>query len=83
MIDNVIVTVIYRDQRFDMELPANVPAERLRPALAAALQTKGFFPTDPLELVCNGQTLKDADTFLRSGVWDGCCLELRDRGRRV
>lgn len=83
MIDNVIVTVRYRDQRFDMELPAHVPADRLGPALAAALETKGFFPAGPLELVCNGQTMRSADTLFRSGVWDGCYLELRDGDRRV
>lgn len=83
MIDNVIVTVAYRDQRFDMELPANVPVEKIGPALAAALQAKGLFPAGPLDLACGGQTLRGSDTFLRSGVWDGSCLELRDKDRRL
>lgn len=80
MIDRVIVTAIYRKQKFDMELPANVSVEKLTPSLLLALQTKGFFPTSSINLLSNGKVLRAKDTLLQSGVWDGSYLELLDRG---
>lgn len=79
MVDHVIVTVIYKSHKFDMEIPANTSIEKIMPNLTAALQLKGVSLCGSLILTCNGQTLKPTDTLLQSGVWDGCYLELQDR----
>ncbi len=80
MVDHVIVTVVYKTCRFDMELPANTPIEKIKPNLISALQWKGVSLNKSLDLTCGGRVLKPADTLLQSGVWDGCYLELQDRG---
>ena len=80
MVDHVIVTVIYKTSKFDMEIPANTSIEKIIPNLIAAFQSKGISIKEPVALACNGRVLKPIDTLLQSGVWDGCYLELQDRG---
>lgn len=80
MVDHVIVTVIYKTRKFDIEIPANTLIEKIIPSLISALQSKGISVNKPLDLVCNGRTLKPTDTLLQSGVWDGCYLEIQNRG---
>ena len=80
MVDHVIVTVMYKSREFDMEIPANITIEKIMPNLVAAFQAKGTSTYGSLFMTCNGQTLKPTDTLLQSGVWDGCYLELQDRG---
>lgn len=80
MVDHIIVTVMYKSRQFDMEIPANTLIEKIMPNLIAALQSKGVPLYGSFVLTCNGQTLKPTDTLLQSGVWDGCYLELQDRG---
>lgn len=80
MVDHVIVTVMYKACKFDMEIPANTPIEKIMPNLFSALQSKGISIKKSLDLAYSGRTLKPTDTLLQSGVWDGCYLELQDRG---
>lgn len=80
MVNHVIVTVMYKASKFDMEIPANIAVEKIMPNLVAAFQAKGTSTYSSLVMTCNGQTLKPTDTLLQSGVWDGCYLELQDRG---
>lgn len=76
MVDKVVVTLTYGNREFDMEFPAKAPVEQIKPLLIQALQYKGVLLAEPFHLVCNGYVLKNSDTFLESGVWDGCYLEL-------
>lgn len=78
MVKYVILTVIYRKQQFDMELPADVPIKRLLPSLITALQSKGFIVPASVELLGNGRRLDASETLLDAGVWDGSYLELKD-----
>lgn len=79
MVDCVIVTVVYKSHKFDMEIPANTPIETIKPNLIAALQSKGISPGGSFSLTCNGRALRPEDTLLQSGVWDGSYLELQNR----
>lgn len=81
MIDKVIVTLTYGNREFDMEFPAKVPVEQIKPLLIRALQYKGVLLSEPFHLVCNGSALKNSDTFLERGVWDGCYLGLVSGGQ--
>lgn len=76
MVDKVIVTLTCKNHAFDIEFPADIAVEQIRPLLIQALQYKGIFVTEPFNLVCNGHTLKNSDTFLKSGVWDGSYIDL-------
>lgn len=80
MLDKVLVTVVCKERRFDMEIPANVPVERLSPTLTLALQSKGIAFHGTVGLFSSGQLLSSADTLFQCGIWDGSCLELRDGG---
>lgn len=79
MVDDVIVTVVYRSYQFDMEIPANTSVEKIMPGLRAALQSKGISLGDSFILTCRGRTLAPSDTLFRAGVWDGSYLEVHDR----
>lgn len=76
MVDKVIVTLTCGNREFDMEFPADVAVGQIKPLLIQALHYKGIFATEPFRLVCNGYTLKSSDTLLKSGVWDGCYVDL-------
>ena len=75
MIDNVIVTMKYRDSDFDMELPANIKVSQLKPAISEALAKKGISVSANIRLISNGGYLNDADTLFNAGIWDGSNLE--------
>lgn len=76
MINKIIVTCVYSNQEFDMELPANTELEQIKPAIAEALSQKGIYLSAPFRLVSNGHPLKETDTLFRSGVWDGSYLDV-------
>ena len=74
MIDNVLITLVCRDQEFDMELPAAVKAAQLKPVLLEALDKRGIRLGSDAALICNGTMLTDTDTLYSAGVWDGSRL---------
>ena len=76
MIDNVLVTLINNGREFDIELPANVKVELLKPVLVEALSRKGSRPGSNFNLSSNGNILKDSDTLFSAGVWDGSYLTI-------
>lgn len=76
MLDKVIVTVIYSDQEFDMELPANAKIEQIKPAIAEALRRKGVYLPETFQLVGSGRPLEEAGTLFENGIWDGSYLKI-------
>jgi uncharacterized ubiquitin-like protein YukD len=71
MVDNVIVTVVCNSREYDMELPANIKVEQLKPVVFEALKRKGLTLSGDIVLKNNGSLLKDSDTLFNAGVWDG------------
>ena len=76
MVDKVIVTVVYGTCKFEMEFPAQVPVDKIKPLLIRAFQAKGILIAEPFHFICNEYVLRNSDTFLESGVWDGCYLKV-------
>ncbi len=74
MIENVIVTIVYAKQAYDIELPANTSVTRLKPVIAEALSRKALPMQGDFTLACNGNALRGADTLFDAGVWDGSYL---------
>ena len=76
MIDNVIVTVSFKDIGFDMELPANAKVSQLKPMISEALAKKGLGASTNIRLICSGGYLHDSDTLFNAGVWDGSIMQV-------
>ena len=71
MVSKVIVTVLYERNEFDMEFPANVNIKRLRPLIIKAFLYKGWYLKEEFKVLNNSSVLKDSDTLLDAGIWDG------------
>ncbi|EOS35202.1 hypothetical protein C808_04981 [Lachnospiraceae bacterium M18-1] len=76
MTDKVIVTMIYSDREFDMELPANTKIEQIKPAIAAALRCKGIHLPETFQLAGSRRLLEESATLLENGIWDGSYLKI-------
>lgn len=76
MVDKVIVTLVCQDMEFDMEFPAKVQLGHLKPIIALALESRGLYLSDSFQLRSRGGQLKETDTLLEAGVWDGSYLEV-------
>ncbi len=81
MIQTVIITLAYREQEFDMELPAHTAVSQLKTVLAKALTYRGLHLPADFGLEEKGVLLKDTDTLYESGIWDGSCLNIVSGGR--
>lgn len=75
MVDNLIVTLLCQDMEFDMEFPAKVQLGQLKPVIALALESKGLHLPDDFRIRSGGELLRETDTLLEAGVWDGSYLE--------
>lgn len=80
MEDKVIITLCCLNQEFDMEMPGNTKIERIKPVIAQAFGRKGIEPAGRFSLVSRGYPLKETDTLLGAGVWDGSYLEIVSEG---
>ena len=76
LIDNVIITIKYDTQEYDMALPCKIAIELLKPVLAEALSRKGINLNNMFRILFNGNPLKDKDTLSDAGVWDGSYLTI-------
>lgn len=81
MVENVIVTLVFEEQEFDMELPAGIEVSRLKPLLCEAMRRKGLYLTEEFELEGGGGLLKKTDTLYGAGVWDGSFLKIVRKGQ--
>lgn len=75
MVDKVIVTLVCQGMEFDMEFPAKVTLGQLKPVIALALESRGLHLPDAFRLRSGEEQLKETDTLLEAGVWDGSYLE--------
>ena len=76
MIENVLVTLRCQGREFDMELSANIEAGQLKPAVSEAMRRKGICLDRGFIFESNGHPLKETDTLLEAGVWDGSYLSI-------
>lgn len=76
MIENVIVTLRCLEREFDVELPAGVKIGKLKPAIFEAMRRRGICLENGFLLESNGYSLKETDTLLEAGVWDGSYLNI-------
>lgn len=76
MVETVIVTVICDSREFDMELPANVKLAQLKPVLSEGLKRKGVMLSDDFQFIVNETNLRESDTLLKAGVWDGSYITI-------
>lgn len=76
MVERVIVTLVCDGCEFDMEIPADIRMELVKPMIARAITGKGVSVSKTFALVCNGYSLSDMDTLFEAGVWDGSYLKV-------
>lgn len=76
MIENVLVTLRCLEREFDMELPADMETWKLKQAVSEAMRYKGICLDDGFMFESNGHPLKETDTLLEAGVWDGSYLNI-------
>lgn len=76
MVGKVIVTLVCQDMEFDMEFPAKVQMGHLKPVIALALESRGLHLSNAFQIRSRGEQLKETDTLLEAGVWDGSYLEV-------
>ncbi len=76
MIKNVLVTLRCLEREFDMELSADIEVRQLKQAVSEAMRYKGICLDDDFIFESNGHPLKETDTLLEAGVWDGSYLNI-------
>lgn len=75
MVDKVIVTLVCQGMEFDMEFPAKAELGQLKPVIALALESRRLYLPEAFRIRSRGEQLKETDTLLEAGVWDGSYLE--------
>ena len=72
----VIVTMEYRGSAYDVEIPANVTMNKIKPLLKKAFYEKGISLDSYFTLSCNGCVIDDKDMLMDKGIWDGSILTI-------
>lgn len=74
--DNVIVTLLVRDQVFDVELPAFLPVEELVNKIEELFEVmKPQWRVHGLRLYFAGKELQMQQTLATCGIWDGAQIQ--------
>jgi uncharacterized ubiquitin-like protein YukD len=76
VVDDVIVTLVAEGKVLDMELPAHVRIEKLKPHIAEALTRKGIFISKSYCITCNSRVLTETDSLYNQEIWDGSILSI-------
>ena len=82
--DTFIATITDDGRSFqdDMELPSDMPISELCRHIMMILKERHgdtFSTWNECSLVCNNKLLKDDDTLLKAGIFDGSVISVREK----
>ena len=71
-----IITIIYTDKCFDVEISSSYTLEEIKPYLSAALEStlNISVPADRFNLIAEGKALPENKTIEELGLFDGTNL---------